>query len=150
MTPIAVLAILIVAGPALGGSAETAGTTSSESAVGRDSTGTQPEVILYYFHATQRCNTCRKIESYAQEAVEGKFKNELEAGRLSWTVLNMDEPDNTDLVKEFGLVSNSLVLVELDGGEVVRHQVLQEMWTLIRDKPRFIEYVQESVGEYLE
>jgi len=150
MTPIAVLAMIIVAGLAFGSSAATGGATSSESAVGKDSTGTKPEVILYYFHGTQRCNTCKKIEAYAQEAVEGKFDNALQAGTLSWTVLNTDESDNAHFVKDFSLVSSSLVVVELDGGEVVRHQVLQDVWKLIRDKPRFIEYVQGSVGEYLE
>ncbi len=150
MTPIAVLAIITVASLALGGPAKTSQVSSSESAVGEDSTGTKPEVVLYYFHGARRCNTCRTIESYAQEAVEGKFKDALGAGTLSWTVLNTDEPEHSHFVKDFGLVSSSLVLVALDGGEVVRHEVLQEAWTLVRDKPRFIEYVQVSVGKFLE
>ena len=150
MTPIAILAIITVASLALGGPAETRSVSSSESAVEKDSTGTKPKVVLYYFHGTRRCNTCRTIESYAQEAVEGKFKDALEAGTLNWTVLNTDESENAHFVKDFGLVSSSLVVVEIDGGEVVRHQVLQEAWTLVRDKPGFIEYVQGSVGEFLE
>ena len=150
MTPIAVLAIIAVASLALGGSAEASGASSSESAVGKGSTGTKTEVVLYYFHGARRCNTCRTIESYAQEAVEGRFKDALQAGTLIWTVLNTDESDNAHFVKDFGLVSSSLVLVEVEGGEVLRHEVLQDAWTLVRDKPRFIEYVQGSVGEYLE
>jgi len=149
MTPIAVLAIVTLASLAFAGSAETSGVSGSESAVGKDSTG-KPEVVLYYFHGTRRCNTCRTIESYAQEAVEGKFKDALRSGTLNWTVLNTDESDNAHFVKDFGLVSSSLVLVEIDGGQVVRHRILQDVWTLTRDKPRFIEYVQGSVGEFLE
>ena len=148
MTPVAVLAILTIASLAFAGSAETSRDTGSESAAGKEET--QTEVVLYYFHGTRRCNTCQTIESYAQEAVEGKFKDALQAGTLNWTVLNTEEPDNAHFVKDFELVSSSLVLVEVDGGEVVRHQVLQDAWTLVRDKPRFIEYVQGSVGEYLE
>ena len=150
MTPIAILAIITVASLALGGSAETSEVSSSENAVGKDSTGTKPEVVLYYFHGTRRCNTCKTIESYAQEAVEGKFKDALKAGTLNWTVLNTDESENAHFVKDFGLVSSSLVLVAVDGGEVLRHEILQDAWTLVRDKPRFIEYVQGSVGEFLE
>jgi hypothetical protein len=150
MTPIAVLAIITLASLAFGGPAEPRGVSSSESAIGKDSTGTKPEVVLYYFHGRRRCNTCRTIESYSQEAVEGKFKNALEAGTLNWTVLNTDESENAHFVKDFGLVSSSLVLVEVDGGKVVRHKILQDAWTLVRDKPRFIEYVQGSVGEFLE
>jgi len=149
MTPIAVLAIMIVAGFTFGGSAETREDSISESAVANDSGGTATEVVLYYFHGTRRCNTCRKIESYTQEAVEGKFKDALQAGTLNWTVLNTDESENAHFVKDFGLVSSSVVLVEVDGGKVVRHEILQDVWTLVRDKPRFTEYVQESIGEFL-
>jgi len=149
MTPIAVLAFITVGSLALGGSAETSEVSSSESAVEKDATGTKFEVVLYYFHGARRCNTCKTIESYAREAVEGKFKDALDAGTLNWTVLNTDESENAHFVKDFGLVSSSLVVVEIDGGEAVRHQVLQEAWTLVRDKPGFIEYVQGSVGEFL-
>ena len=149
MTSVAVLAITIVTSLALGVSAET-GKAGSENAVGNDSAGTKPEVVLYYFHGTRRCNTCQTIESYTQEAVEGKFEDALKAGKLTWSRLNTDEAENAHFVKDFELVSSSLVVVEVDGGEVVRHQVLQEVWTLVRDKPGFIDYVQKSVGEYLE
>ena len=135
--PIAVLAIMTVASLAVGGAAVVPADTDSE-------------VVLYYFHGARRCNTCQTIESYAHEALEGKFKDALEAGTLNWTVLNTDESENAHFVKDFSLVSSSLVLVEVADEEVVRHQVLQEAWTLVRDKPRFIEYIQGSVGEFLE
>ena len=150
MTPVAVLTILAVAGLAFGGSTETSGASSTESAIGKGPTGTETEVVLYYFHGARRCKTCRAIESYAQEAVEGKFKDALDAGTLSWTVLNTDESENAHFVKDFGLVSSSLVLVAVDGGKVLRHETLQDAWTLVRDKPRFIEYIQGSVAEFLE
>jgi hypothetical protein len=107
-------------------------------------------VVLYYFHGERRCNTCRKIESYAQRAVETKFADELEAGTLQWKVLNTDDQANEHFVKDFALVSSSLVVVEMDGGNAVRHDVLQDAWTLVRDEPRFTEYIQKSVDEYLE
>ena len=136
MTPIAILAIIIMASLALGGSAETSEVSSSESAVGKDSTGTKPEVVLYYFHGTRRCNTCRTIESYAQEAVEGKFKDALEAGTLNWTVLNTDESENAHFVKDFGLVSSSLVLVAVDGGEVLIEEVACLCQAALRGDPK--------------
>lgn len=150
MTSIVIVSVLTLASLSSGASAETNGNTSLESAVDTAATGEATDVVLYYFHGTRRCNTCRSIEAYAQEAVEGKFSDALQAGTLKWTVLDTDETENAHFVKDFGLVSSSLVVVEFDGGEVVRHEILQDAWTLIRDKPRFIAYVQESVGEYLE
>jgi hypothetical protein len=139
-----------VAGLGSGASAETRENGGPESAVKSADNGKATEVVLYYFHGTRRCNTCRSIEAYAQEAVGGKFDDALQAGTLRWTVLNTDEPENAHFVNEFGLVSSSLVLVELEGGKVVRHEILQDVWTLVRDKPRFIAYVRKSVGEYLQ
>lgn len=115
--------------------------SSPESATG--------EIVLYYFHGARRCNTCRKIESYAEKAVERKFKDELDAGALQWKVINTDETANAHYVKEFALVSSSLVVVEMKGGRVIRHDVLQDAWKLVRDEQRFIQYVQRSVHEYL-
>jgi hypothetical protein len=109
----------------------------------------QDGIIVYYFHGTRRCKTCRAIEAYAKEAVEGKYGEQLESGQLKWNVVNTDEPDNKHFVEDFGLVSSSLVVVEMNGDEVTRYQILQDAWTLVRDKPRFIEYVQRSIGEYL-
>lgn len=107
------------------------------------------EIIVYYFHGTRRCRTCRTIEAYAKEAIEGRYSAQIKSGELKWKVINVDEPDNGHFVEDFGLVSSSLVVVKLDGGRVTRHQILQDAWTLVRDKPRFVEYVQRSVAEYL-
>jgi hypothetical protein len=55
---------------------------------------TQPEsmVVAYYFHGNTRCITCRAIESYAKEAIEGGFPNALKKGQLEFKVLNVEEP----------------------------------------------------------
>ena len=106
-------------------------------------------IIVYYFHGTRRCNTCRTIEAYAKAAVEGKYGEQLKSGQLKWKVVNTDEPDNEHFVEDFGLVSSSLVVVELHDDQVTRHNVLQDAWVLVRDKPRFIEYVQGAIGEFL-
>jgi len=150
MMSLAVLAIVAVAGLVLWLSAESSEVSSSENAADKSAAGTEPEVVLYYFHGTRRCNTCRTIEAYTQQALEKNFDDQLQAGTLEWKVINTEEPDNEHFVTDFELVSSSLVLVERKGEDVLRHEILQEAWTLVRDEPRFIEYVQKSVQGYLE
>jgi len=141
----ALLAVMLTVVQAAGAAPDAA----SGSTTGDSATTAANEVVLYYFHGTHRCKTCRSMEAFTQEALETKFKKQLETGALQWKVLNMEEPENEHFTKDFELVSSSLVLVELNGGDVVRHEVLQDAWKLVRDEPRFIEYVQESVNEYL-
>ena len=149
MVPLVVGVFLAVIGSASVVSAETGEVAVTASAASDDSTTGDPGVVLYYFHGARRCKTCRSIEAYTQEALERKFGDELQAGALRWEVVNTDEPANAHFVKDFSLVSSSLVLVETDGSTVVRHEVLQEAWTLVRDESRFMQYVQRSVHGYL-
>jgi hypothetical protein len=111
--------------------------------------GAEREVVLYYFHGTRRCKTCLSIEAYTQETLSKNFESELAAGALQWKVLNTDEPENEHFAEDFSLVSSSLVLVEMDGSDVVRHDVLQDAWTLVRDEREFKQYIRRSVQRYL-
>jgi hypothetical protein len=150
ITLLVVIVILVLSGFVSSVSAKSPEATASQSNAETGPAGAEREVVLYYFHGTRRCNTCRKVESYAQQAVETKFSDELQVGALQWKVLNTDEEVNAHFLKDFELVSSSLVVVEMNGGDVIRHDVLQDAWTLVRDESRFIEYIQKSVGEYLE
>jgi hypothetical protein len=89
------------------------------------------------------------MEANALDVVKSEFAKELDSGALVWKVINYDEPENEHFIKEFSLVSSSLVLVEMHQGERVRFDVLQRAWSLARDEWRFQKYVHESVLGYL-
>jgi len=107
------------------------------------------EIVAYYFHGNVRCATCRKLESYSEEAITGGFPSELASGRMAWRVVNTDEPENAHFVEDFALVSKSLVLVEYHGGDVTRFQNLTLIWQLVRDKDGFVKYVRDATREFL-
>jgi len=106
-------------------------------------------VVAIYFHGNVRCATCRKIESYADEAVQSGFSETLEDGALAWRVINIDEPDNTHFIQDFQLVTRSVVLAEYREGKVVRWENLDKVWQLVRSKDRFVDYIQSETREFL-
>jgi len=114
-----------------------------------DASARPTEIVAYYFHGNVRCATCRKLESYSEEAITGGFPAELASGRMAWRVVNTDEPENTHFVEDFELVSKSLVLVEYQGGDVTRFQNLTLIWQLVRDKDGFVKYVRDATREFL-
>jgi len=107
------------------------------------------QVGVYYFHGERRCKTCRTIEAFAQEVVQGRFAKQLESGALAWRAVNFDEPENEHFIEEFDLASSSLVLVEMRDGKPARFEVLEKTWSLVRDKPAFEQYVAEAVRSFL-
>lgn len=115
-----------------------------------DSAGPSHRVIAYYFHGNVRCDNCRKIEAYSQEAVLTGFEEALDAGRLEWLIVNVDEPENEHFTKDYELVTRSVVLVEIRDGKRVRWKNLEQVWQLLGQKGVFIDYVRNEVKAYLE
>jgi hypothetical protein len=107
-------------------------------------------VVAFYFHGNVRCATCKKIESYAVEAVHSGFPEALEDGVLAWRVVNVDDEENKHFIQDFQLVTRSVVLAEFRDGEVVRWRNLDKVWQLVRDKERFVGYVQDGTKAFLE
>ena len=107
-------------------------------------------VIAYYFHGNTRCATCKNIEAYAQEAVESGFAGPLDEGRLEWRVINYELPENEHFAADFELIAASVVLVEISGGRQTEWKNLVRVWELVGEKERFVEYVRDGIGGYLE
>jgi hypothetical protein len=104
-----------------------------------------PEVVVYYFHTTSRCATCRKLEAYSREAVETGFPADLRSGRLAWKTVNIDEKGNKHFVKDYALYTKALILVDLRKGRETRWENLERIWELMHDKDDFLAYVQDGV-----
>jgi hypothetical protein len=105
-----------------------------------------PGVLVYYFHATTRCATCRTIEAYAKETVTSKFASDLEAHRLEWRAVNVDEPANRHFIRDFQLYTRSVVVV--DAKDPKHYKVLDRVWQLVRDKAAFQSYVEQEIRAF--
>ena len=107
------------------------------------------KVVAYYFHTNTRCDTCRKIEAYSHEAIEEGFKTDLENGTLELRVVNYEEPANRHYIKEYKLVSKSLILVNMVDGKQTEWTNLKLVWDLVKNREAFLNYVRGEVRGYL-
>lgn len=98
---------------------------------------------VYYFHGTARCKTCRTIEAYARETLTTAFAAELQARKLEWLVINVDEPANRHFVDDFQLYARSVVVVDVKNPK--RFKVLERVWELVGSKPEFQKYVEQEI-----
>jgi hypothetical protein len=94
-----------------------------------------------YFHGAVRCPTCQTIETYAKEAIDTRFEDELANGKLSWLALNYELPENLHFAREYGIVAPTVVLVRREAGSDVEAENLARVWELVGDKPAFVEYI---------
>lgn len=107
------------------------------------------QVIVYYFHGTNRCQTCLKIEALADQAVRNGFESQLTDGSVDWQVVNFDLPESKSFVDEYGLYSQALIIVNMRDGTRVDWKNLTDIWELVGNEPEFTAYVQREVNAYL-
>jgi hypothetical protein len=107
-------------------------------------------VRVYYFHTSSRCVSCRKIDALTNQAIETAFAKELKDRKLTWEVVNIDEPPNKHFVQDYKLYTKSVVVVDSVKGEQVRWKNLEKVWQLLNNDQSFVRYIQEEVRVYLE
>ena len=110
---------------------------------------TNDGVIAYYFHGNTRCPTCRAIESYAHDAVQTGFAEQLGSGRLKWQVVNYESPGNEHFATDYEIFAPTVVLVERRGGSQTEWKNLDRVWELVDDKEAFVRYVQSETETML-
>jgi len=143
----ALLAAVAALGMVAATGAVVAGPPTPKPATGAVTTPTPAAgTLVYYFHGTSRCATCRTIEAYAHEAVTSGFAADLEARRLEWHVVNVDEPANRHFVDDFQLYTRAVVVV--DAKDPKRFEVLDRVWQLAGDKPAFQKYVDQEIRAF--
>jgi len=111
--------------------------------------GPANKVVVYYFHSTQRCWTCKTIEAFTAETLRTDFSKQLESGTLEWKPVNVDETANQHFIDDFELAAKTVVLVHVVDGSAKEWKKLDRVWELVRDKPAFIDYVRDSTNHFL-
>ncbi len=105
-------------------------------------------VVVMYFHRTQRCPTCLKMGSYTEEAVKGGFATAIKNGKVEFHYIDFQNQKNEALTKGYKVAGPTLIVARVAGNKVAEYKNLTDMWTKVRDKSAFLDYVQTNVKEY--
>jgi len=122
---------------------------ASELACAGTSCAENLKFIAYYFHGNYRCVSCRNIEQYTKEAIEKYFQAELSSGKLTFSVINVEQAGNQHYVNDYQLYTKSVILSKVVDGKEVEYKNLDKVWTLLNNKEKFYAYVQGETGNFL-
>ena len=62
------------------------------------------------FHSTNRCFTCNAIEANTKYTLDTYFASELESGKITFQIINVDDEVNQDIAENFEASGTSLFL----------------------------------------
>lgn len=106
-------------------------------------------VTVIHFHGDKRCRTCIRIGDLAKKTVDEGFPDEEKARKVRWEQLNYDEAANAHYVKDYQLVSSTVVVTLWKNGKELKWNRLDEVWDYVGDEPAFRTYVAEGVRDLL-
>jgi hypothetical protein len=110
----------------------------------------ETQIVAYYFHGTQRCPTCMKLEAYSYEALEGGFDQQLQDSTIVWKVVNYDEEEFKHYIDDYKLYTKAVVLSRVVDGEETEWKNLDKIWQLVGDKDEFVAYVKTETKAFVE
>ncbi len=105
-------------------------------------------VVVMYFHRTHRCPTCLKMGGYSEEAVKGGFAKEIQKGTVEFHYIDFQDEKNKALTEGYNVSGPTLVVARVVDNKVAEHKNLEEIWTKVRDKGAFLQYVRSNVKDY--
>jgi len=105
------------------------------------------KVEVFYFHGTLRCPSCIALEKYSRETVEEYFAAELAAGKIEFREINVELPENKEVVAKFEARGSSLFTNAIyDGADHIEEEVA--IWRYIGDEVRFKENLKNKIDSH--
>jgi hypothetical protein len=104
-------------------------------------------VVVINFHGATRCASCQEIGKEAHAVVANDFASDLQSGRMTWQVINFDEPANRHFVQDYGLVSSTVVVVRREGGRDAVWRRLDAVWDHVFDAPAMNNYLRREITQ---
>ena len=104
-------------------------------------------LVVINFHGSVRCATCQEIGKEAHAVVEKDFASELQNGRMTWQVINYDEPAYRHYVQDYGLVSSTVVVVRREHGRDAAWRRLDAVWDHVFDSPAMNAYLRREITQ---
>jgi len=106
------------------------------------------QVIVFFFHDNNRCEACERIERFSREAVES-FPEAVKEGLLEWREVNRVWPENEHYVRQFHLVTQTVVVANLHDGRMTEWRTLDDVLNRHENREAFLAYIQEPIRAYL-
>ncbi|MCK4799722.1 hypothetical protein KAS31_01975 [Candidatus Parcubacteria bacterium] len=114
-----------------------------------DADQTVDKLEIYYFHRTQRCYSCNTFSRYTGEVINQKFSEEIKNGKIDFREINVDLPENKDVVRKFQASGLALFINAIRDGEDDISQDTKA-WRLLNNEAQFKKYLEDKINVLLE
>jgi len=104
-------------------------------------------VIVYYFHVTERCETCLAMEQYTRLAAQ-TFPG-TESVAVKFRSVNTDLPEYMHYAESFDLYGSTVILGQESQPQESLWQNCENIWDYYDDESAYVIYLHTAINQYL-
>lgn len=106
------------------------------------------KIEIINFHATYQCYSCIYIGDMMFKIIEEQFKEEYQSGKISFKKINVDLPENKDIVNKYQARGSSLFFnIIIDGQDNIQEDA--NVWRLVGNDQAFKNYIFNKITDNL-
>lgn len=107
------------------------------------------KIEVIYFHATERCPACVKIEELSKMIVEDNFAKEMKNGLLSYKSIDFLDSANEHFQEDYKFDVQTLIISKKVNGKEVEWKNLDKIWDLYTNPEKFSRYLESEIRKFL-
>lgn len=106
------------------------------------------KIEVVHFHGNRQCPSCKAIGDWVQKTIKEKFPQELAAGKIVFKQINVDVPENAEIVNRFKARGSALFFNIIKGKD---ERIIEDakVWLLVNDETEFTNYIVATIQRYL-
>ena len=100
------------------------------------------KIEVLHFHGNLQCDTCIAVGAYAEETVNTYFSEEVKSGRIVFAHINIDLPENSEMVAKYEVTGSSLWIgVYGKNGFQFHKEKNNNVWYKTNNKEEYMNYL---------
>lgn len=115
-----------------------------------ESKANKTELDIYYFHRTQRCQTCLSIEENTKNTLEQNFANELKDGIITFYIIDYEGNTDKELIEKYEADAPALYLTKVKKGKETNKDLTDFAFdNSLHNADKYKEGLQKKINELL-
>lgn len=106
------------------------------------------KIQVFLFHSTNRCYSCITAGKYMKETLDQNFSAELKAGKIEFSEINVDLPENKEVANKFKASGTSLFINSIiDSKDSIEEDT--QIWRLVSNQKSFSDYISDKLRKII-
>lgn len=107
------------------------------------------KIEVVHFYGTRQCWSCITVGEYALKTIQDKFPKEYKDGTIVFMDINVELPENEDIVVRYQARGSSLFInAIIDGNDNIEEDTT--VWQLVGDEGKYINYFEDKLKNLLD